>query len=202
MFLFFRVWTRWLVTGIQRQLHRFESYCRGYAFEKAEVDNLLSSLNSVNMSFDTANSFGTSSVGQTIAAYNGQALYSAVYPQCRDAVSTSCNTASLQRAVNAYLMAIEQDCNTVQTAINAKQKETHAAIRESSAMLDMARAENHQKHNSDNIATCLANVESAILSEEVCGANYHKCLDNGEYPGASFAGIAPKCQVPYSIGPG
>lgn len=156
-------------------------------------NNLLSSLNSVNMSFDTANSFGTSSVGQTIAAYNGQALYSAVYPQCRDAVSTSCNTASLQRAVNAYLMAIEQDCNTVQTAINAKQKETHAAIRESSAMLDMARAENHQKHNSDNIATCLANVESAILSEEVCGANYHKCLDNGEYinvaTGAPIAGV-------------
>ena len=153
----------------------------------------LSDLNSVDLSFDTANSFGTSDVGQTIAAYNGQALYSAVYPQCRTAVRPSCNDASLQRAVNAYLMAIEQDCNTVQTAIANKKKETHAAIRESGSMLDMARAENHKAHNSDDAATCLANVEAAILSEEVCGFNYHKCLDNGEYidvtTGAPIAGV-------------
>lgn len=153
----------------------------------------LSDLNSVDLSFDSANSFGTTDVGQAIASYIGTALYSAVYPQCRNAVKSTCNDASLQRAVNAYLMAIEQDCNTVQTAIQNKQKETHAAIRESSAMLDMARAENHQKHNSDDIATCIANVETAILSEEVCGTNYHKCLDNGEYidvtTGAPIAGV-------------
>jgi len=156
-------------------------------------NNKLSELNSVDLSFDAANSFGTTDVGQVIASYNGQALYSAVYPQCRNAVQSSCNNASLQRAVNAYLMAIEQDCNTVQTAINNKQKETHAAIRESSALLDLARAENHKNHNADDIATCLTNVEAAILSEEVCGANYHKCLDNGEYidvtTGAPIAGV-------------
>jgi len=156
-------------------------------------NNQLSSLNSIDLSFDAANSFGTRDVGQTIASYNGQALYSAVYPQCRTAVKSTCNDASLQRAINAYLMAIEQDCNTVQTAITNKQKETHAAIRESSSMLDMARAENHKNHNSDDIATCVANVESAILSEEVCGFNYHKCLDNGEYidvtTGAPISGV-------------
>ena len=156
-------------------------------------NNKLSDLNSIDLSFDAANSFGTSDIGQIVASYNGQALYSAVYPQCRNAVNANCNDASLQRAVNAYLMAIEQDCNTVQTAITKKQKETHAAIRESSAMLDLARAENHKKHNSDDIATCMSNVESAILSEEVCGANYHKCLDNGEYidvaTGAPIAGV-------------
>ena len=156
-------------------------------------NNQLSDLNSIDLSFDAANSFGTTGIGQTIASYNGRALYSAVYPQCRTAVAANCNNASLQRAVNAYLMAIEQDCNTVQTAINTKQKETHAAIRESSAMLDMARAENHRAHNSDDIATCIANIESAIISEEVCGKNYHKCLDNGEYidvsTGAPIAGV-------------
>ncbi len=156
-------------------------------------NNQLSDLNSIDLSFDAANSFGTSGVGQTIASYNGRALYSAVYPQCRTAVAANCNNASLQRAVNAYLMAIEQDCNTVQTAINTKQKETHAAIRESSSLLDMARAENHRTHNSDDIATCIANIESAIISEEVCGKNYHKCLDNGEYidvaTGAPIAGV-------------
>jgi hypothetical protein len=156
-------------------------------------NNNLSPLNSIDLSFDAANSFGTTDVGQAIASYNGTALYSAVYPSCRNAVKSSCNDASLQRAVNAYLMAIEQDCNTVQTAIQNKQKETHAAIRESSSLLDLARAENHQKHNEDDLATCIANIESAILSEEVCGANYHKCLDNGEYidvsTGAPIAGV-------------
>ncbi|MBO4672516.1 MAG: hypothetical protein J5608_02595 [Alphaproteobacteria bacterium] len=162
--------------------------------DDAKVENSqLSDLNSIDLSFDSTNSFGMEDVGQAVASYNGTALYSAVYPQCRNAVKSNCNDASLQRAVNAYLMAIEQDCNTVQTAINKKQKETHAAIRESSSMLDMARAENHKNHNSDDIATCLTNVETAVLSEEVCGTNYHKCLDNGEYidvtTGAPIAGV-------------
>ena len=145
------------------------------------VGGKFSDLNSVNLSFDTANAFGTSDAGQAIAAYNGQTLYQAVYPQCRAAVTNDCNDASLQRAITAYLMAIEQDCNTVQTAINNTQKQLKSAVREGSAMLDLARVENRQKHNSSDITTCINEVELAILSEEVCGANYHKCLDNGEY---------------------
>lgn len=161
--------------------------------ENSSVGGKYSDLNSINISFDTANAFGTMDAGQTIAMYNGQNLYSAVYPQCRAAVRADCNDASLQRAITAYLMAVEQDCNTVQTAINNKRKEMKSAIREGGAMLDLARVENRQKHNSDDIATCIANVESAILSEQVCGAGYHKCLDNGEYidisTGAPIAGV-------------
>ncbi len=147
----------------------------------SDVSGKMSNLNSINMSFDTTNAFGTADVGQTIAAYNGAALYTAVYPQCRDAVRNDCNNSSLQRAVTAYLMAIEQDCNTVQTAIEKTQKQMKSAVREGSAMLDLARVENRKKHNSSDITTCINEVEAAILSEEVCGANYHKCLDNGQY---------------------
>lgn len=158
------------------------------------VGGKYSDLNSINISFDTANAFGMTDAGQAIAAYNGQNLYSAVYPQCRNAVKADCNDASLQRAITAYLMAIEQDCNTVETAIAEKQKQMKSAVREGSAMLDLARVENRQKHNSDDIASCLTNVENAILSEEVCGAGYHKCLDNGEFidisTGAPIAGVA------------
>ena len=156
------------------------------------VTGKYSDLNSINMSFDTSTVFGNNS-GQIVASYNGQNLYSAVYPQCREAVRQDCNDASLQRAVTAYLMAIEQDCNTVQTAIEQKQRDMKSAIREGSAMLDLARVENRRKHNTDDITTCINNVESAILSEEVCGANYHKCLDNGEYidisTGAPITGV-------------
>ena len=156
------------------------------------VTGKYSDLNSINMSFDTSTVFGNNS-GQIVASYNGQNLYSAVYPQCREAVRQDCNDASLQRAVTAYLMAIEQDCNTVQTAIEQKQRDMKSAIREGSAMLDLARVENRRKHNTDDITTCINNVESAILSEEVCGTNYHKCLDNGEYidisTGAPITGV-------------
>lgn len=162
--------------------------------EDTSVGGKYSDLNSINISFDTANAFGTMDAGQAIATYNGQNLYSAVYPQCRAAVRADCNDASLQRAITAYLMAIEQDCNTVQTAIENKRKEMKSAVREGSAMLDLARVENRQKHNSSDIATCIADVESAILSEQVCGAGYHKCLDNGEFidisTGAPIAGVS------------
>lgn len=161
--------------------------------EDSSVGGKFSDLNSINISFDSANAFGTMDAGQAIAKYDGQNLYSAVYPQCRAAVRADCNDASLQRAITAYLMAVEQDCNTVQTAIENKRKEMKSAVREGSAMLDLARVENRQKHNSDDIATCIANVESAILSEQVCGAGYHKCLDNGEFidiaTGAPIAGV-------------
>ena len=161
--------------------------------ESTNVDGKYSNLNSINISFDTTNAFGITDSGQVIATYNGQALYQAVYPQCRQAVQDVCNNASLQRAVTAYLMAIEQDCNTVQTAIESTQKQLKSAVREGSAMLDLARVENRKKHNSSDITTCINEVEIAILSEEVCGANYHRCLDNGQYidisTGAPITGV-------------
>lgn len=157
------------------------------------VGGKLSDLNSINLSFDTTNIFGLADNAQAIASYNGTELYSAVYSACRAAVANDCNNASLQRAVNAYLMAIEQDCNTVQSALQKKQRELKTAIREGGALLDLARIENRRKHNSDDMTTCINNVESAILSEQVCGANYHKCLDNGEFidvaTGAPIPGV-------------
>ena len=161
--------------------------------DDATVSGKLSGLNSINISFDTSNAFGLTDTAQVIASYDGTELYNAVYPSCRGAVAADCTDAALQRAVTAYLMAIEQDCNTVQTALENKQKDLKAAIREGGAMLDLARVENRRKHNSDTLTDCINNIESAILSEQVCGANYHKCLDNGEFidvsTGAPISGV-------------
>ena len=150
-------------------------------------------LNSVIISADMSNAFGMDDYGQIIASYNGTTLYKAVYPKCRNAVKDDCNNASLQRAVNAYLMAIEQDCNTVESALATQQKSLKASTHQSSAMLDLARVENRRNHNTDDIATCIANVEKAIQSEEVCGEGYYKCLDNGQFidvtTGAPLTGV-------------
>ena len=161
--------------------------------EKTSVSGKYQDLNSISISADMSNAFGMDDSGQIIASYNGETLYKAVYPRCRSAVKEDCNNASLQRAINAYLMAIEQDCNTVETALQSQRKTLKAATHQSSAMLDLARVENRQKHNSDDVATCIVNVENAIQSEEVCGEGYHRCLDYGEYiditTGAPFAGV-------------
>lgn len=151
-------------------------------------------LNSIDLSADFSNAFGMEDSGQIIASYNGTTLYKAVYPKCRNAVQQDCNSASLQRAVNAYLMAIEQDCNTVESALKKQQKTLKADTHQSSAMLDLARVENRRKNNADDVATCLTNVEKAIQSEEVCGSGYHKCLDYGQFidvtTGAPLTGIS------------
>lgn len=161
--------------------------------EDATVGGKYKDLNSVTISADMSNAFGMDDSGQLIASYNGATLYKAVYPKCRTAVREDCNNASLQRAINAYLMAIEQDCNTVESALTTQQKTLKASTHQSSAMLDLARVENRRQHNSDDIATCIANVENAIKSEEVCGSDYHKCLDNGQYidvtTGAPLTGV-------------
>lgn len=162
--------------------------------EDSNVGGKYSDLNSINIAFDTVNAFGMTDTGQAIAAYNGLALYNAVYPQCRQVVKDNCTNASLQRAITAYLMAVEQDCNTVQTAIDTTKKQLKSAVREGSAMLDLARVENRQKHNSSTLTACINEIEAAVLSEEVCGTNYHKCLDNGEYidvsTGKPIAGVS------------
>ena len=161
--------------------------------EDSTVGGKYQNLNSLVISPDMSHAYGMNDYGQIIAAYNGTNLYKAVYPQCRNAVKDDCNDASLQRAVNAYLMAIEQDCNTVESALLTQQKTLKATTQENSAMLDLARVENRQKHNSDDVSICLANVESAIQSEEVCGAAYHKCLDTGQFidvtTGAPLTGV-------------
>ncbi len=160
----------------------------------ASVGGKYKDLNSIMISADMSNAFGMDDSGQIIASYNGSTLYKAVYPKCRNAVKEDCNNVSLQRAVNAYLMAIEQDCNSVESALSTQQKSLKASTHQSSAMLDLARVENRRKHNADDVATCLANVESSIQSEEVCGAGYHKCLDNGQFidvtTGAPLTGVA------------
>ncbi|MDR1207001.1 MAG: hypothetical protein LBK26_01130 [Rickettsiales bacterium] len=159
----------------------------------ANVGGKYSDLNSVNIRMDASASFGSIDDGQAIASYNGANLYTTIYSRCREAVRPDCNDASLQRSVTAYLMAVEQDCNTVQRILDETKKQLSANVRESSAMLNLARIEDRQKHNSSDATKCLQEVEKAILSEQVCGESYHKCLDNGQFidvtTGKPFIGV-------------
>ena len=149
--------------------------------ESTSVGGAYEGLNTINIRLDDSAGFGYMDSGQAIASYNGKNLYTAIYGKCREAVRDDCTDASLQRAVTAYLMAVEQDCNTVQKQLDDMKKKMTAAVREGSAMLDLARVKDRQERNSSDATACLHNVEKAVLSEEVCGAGYRRCLDNGKY---------------------
>ncbi|MDR0967899.1 MAG: hypothetical protein LBL75_03710 [Rickettsiales bacterium] len=149
--------------------------------ENANVGGIYEGMNSINIQLDDSAGLGGGESANTIANYNGKNIYTAVYGTCRDVVRADCTDASLQRAITAYLMAIEQDCNSVQTQLEATKKKMVSGVREADAMLKLARVENRKTENSLDITACLDDVERAVLSEEVCGANYHKCLDNGKY---------------------
>ena len=161
--------------------------------ENSTVTGKYENLNSIIIASDITNAFGLDNSGQIIASYNGANLYKAVFPTCKSVVKDICNKASLQRAINAYLMAVEQDCNTVESALKTQYRTLKTSTHENSALLDLARVENRQKHNSDDIATCIENVESAVKSDEVCGKNYQKCLDYGQFidvtTGAPLTGV-------------
>ena len=160
--------------------------------EDANIGGRYEALNSINITINPDGSMGWID-GQVIASYNGGNLYTAVYGRCREAVRPDCTDASLQRAVTAYLMAVEQDCNTLQKMLNETKKKLAADTREGAAMLNLARVENRQKHNELDATSCLREVEAAIQSEQVCGPGYRKCLDNGQFidvtTGKPFEGV-------------
>lgn len=149
--------------------------------ENASVGGVYEGMNAISIKMDDSAGFGFVDSGQAVAAYNGKNLYTAIYAKCREAVRDDCNDAALQRSVTAYLMAIEQDCNTVQKQLDETKKTMAASVRETGAMLDLARVKDRQERNSLDATACLREIEKSVLSEEVCGAGYHKCLDNGKY---------------------
>jgi hypothetical protein len=152
----------------------------------------LEKLNSVGFD-NNAGLFSNDANGQQLAAYNGKTLYTAIYGQCRDVVRDNCTDDALQRAVTAYLMAVENDCGTVSKMIADNRKKMTSSVKESGAMLELARVENRQNHNSSDATECLNAVETAIKDSQVCGENYKKCLDNGEFidkeTGKPFSGV-------------
>ena len=155
--------------------------------------NPLARLNAV--SFDEGGGIfsGGGHDAQSLAALNGRALYSASFTQCRNIIRPQCEEEALQRAVTAYLMAIENDCVAVNRHIDDSKRTLEAAARESNAMLRLARVEDRQNRNALDAAQCLNAVDAAIKDDAVCGAGFQRCLDSGEFidreTGRPFPGV-------------
>ena len=141
----------------------------------------------IDSAFDTVDSM----MGAQTTAKSGVSLYNAAIPVCREIATEVCSDSEMDLAISGYQMQIEQDCNTVSKAYQAKVDTARSKVFESGALLDMSRLDAYQTRNSDDMLTCKAKMLDMLTDTTVCGANMEKCLDvTGKYidptTGAAF----------------
>jgi len=156
-------------------MERLQSTGEGEALER--------SLAAINLSmgtdmFDTVDMM----LGAVLTTKEGEALYRAALPICREMAMEVCAESDIPIVISAYQMAIEQDCNAVQQAYEGISEQARERIFESGALLDIARLQNFQTRNADDILTCRRKMMEMLADSAVCGRNLDKCLDpHGRY---------------------
>ncbi len=141
------------------------------------------SLSTISLSMD-ANVFDTidSQLGIQTTAKEGENLYNAALPTCLEMAAEVCTADEIPTAQNAYLAAIEQDCNTVSKTYASLKDKAVEKVREGGALLEMSRLNNQQTRNADDILVCKKKMLDALTDSAVCGENLGKCLDwSGRY---------------------
>ncbi len=140
-------------------------------------------LSTINLSMD-ANVFDTidSDLGIQTTTKEGEDLYNAALPTCLEMATEVCTADEIPTAQNAYVAAIEQDCNTVSKTYTSLKDKAVEKVREGGALLEMSRLNNQQTRNADDILTCKKKMLDALTDSAVCGENLGKCLDwSGRY---------------------
>lgn len=155
--------------------------------------NFDQNLNAISLSLNTDMAFDnvSSMMGASTTSKSGTDLYRSALPICRQMTLEICDQAELDIAESSYLMAIEQDCNTVSKSYQTQVDQARTKILESSALLDMSRLDIYQQRNSDDILTCKRKMLDMLTDTTICGTDLGKCLDtSGRYidptTGAAF----------------
>ncbi len=136
------------------------------------------SLAAISLSMDT-NVFDTidSDLGIETTSKEGEDLYNAALPTCLEMATEVCGSDEVSTAQNAYVAAIEQDCNTVSKTYTSLKDKAVEKVREGGALLEMSRLNNQQTRNADDILVCKKKMLDALTDSAVCGENLGKCLD-------------------------
>jgi len=155
------------LSGIQSVLNK----AKNNALSTAGTLDIAGDINAIWMSSDL--------IGSTnVANLEGAQLYAAVNEQCKDLSADACpRMATMNMVVAAYGMYIEQDCNTLATALSGQQNKATTAVAQSGKEMALARLQNYDVHNSDAINACVGNVRTALTADSACGANFVHCLD-------------------------
>ena len=146
--------------------------------------NFDQNLNAISLSLNTDMAFDSvsSMMGASTTSKSGTDLYRSALPICRQMTLEICDQAELDIAESSYLMAIEQDCNTVSKSYQTQVDQARTKVLESSALLDMSRLDIYQQRNSDDILTCKRKMLDMLTDTTICGTDLGKCLDtSGRY---------------------
>ena len=160
------------------------------SFDSSNFDtgpNALSWSLNIDAAFDSVDSM----MGAATTSKTGTALYGAALPICREMAKEVCSDEELTIAENGYMVAIEQDCNTVAKTYETQVEQAREKVREGGALLDISRLDIYQKRNSDDILACKKKMLDKLYDTTVCGDGLGKCLDtSGRYidpsTGAAF----------------
>ena len=147
----------------------------------SKFDSELSTI-SLSLDIDSAWDDVDSYSGVATTSKSGLSLYNAARPICVEMAQEVCTDDELKIAQDGYKLTIQQDCNTVAKSYETLYNNAMEKIRESGALLDMARLDSYQQRNSDDTLTCKKKILDKLSETSVCGEDLHKCLDmTGEY---------------------
>ncbi|GHS96965.1 hypothetical protein FACS189421_02950 [Bacteroidia bacterium] len=141
-------------------------------------------LTAINLTLDTDGAFDGVDfmMGAGTVTQEGERLFRAALPVCRDIAKEVCAAGDVGIAESAYSMAIEQDCTTVAKAYDSLRNQALSKTRDSAALLEMSRLDNYQTRNKDDMLTCKKKMLDMLTDSAVCGDNLDKCLDwSGKY---------------------
>ncbi|MCL2758066.1 MAG: hypothetical protein FWE64_01960 [Alphaproteobacteria bacterium] len=137
------------------------------------------SLAAINISMDFTDPFDSIDMraGADMTMLEGEALHRAALPVCREIAAEVCAPGDIPIVESAYQMAIEQDCNAVSRAFAGLFERARERVNEGHALLDIARLQNFQTRNADDILTCRRRMITMLSDAAVCGAGLDRCLD-------------------------
>ncbi len=120
--------------------------------------------------------FGTGS--GSFSNLRGTELYNAAKKRC-NTVLNQCKGvgATTQQITGNYDLAIDKDCIAYEAGLNKMNETLKSNVRSADQMLKKARLAVMENKNQYDAKGCIGALNTCMMDDMVCGADYEKCLD-------------------------
>ncbi len=119
---------------------------------------------------------GTSA--NTFSNLRGAELYNSAKKRCNTILTQCKNVGATQQQIIAnYDIAIDKDCIAYETGLKKMNDTLKSNVRSADQMLKKARLAVLENKNQYDIKGCVQALDTCMVDDMVCGADYTKCLD-------------------------
>ena len=114
----------------------------------------------------------------SLSNMRGSELYNAAKSRCKT-VLNQCKKAgsTIQQVSGNYDLAIDKDCIAYEKGLTKLNETLVSNVRSAERMLQKARLAVLQNKNQYDAKSCIGALETCMVDEMVCGADYAKCVD-------------------------